>query len=135
MVVHGVIFCRRSGYSRSRVRSGSPAHTTCRAPRSVSIACLSLERCLFLVNTGHQCGLVTPTQMVSSARIDSGSDKEHKGADPITVQSFFSIDVTRVRDSWGIFAGIFVCSLLGLWSWSVSLSGGAQSLSLFGTQM
>ena len=33
--------------------------------------------------------LVTRVQMVSSARIDSGSDKEHKGADPITVQSFF----------------------------------------------
>ena len=47
----------------------------------------------FLVNTGHQCvchpRLVTPIQMVSSARIDSGSDKEHKGADPITVQPFF----------------------------------------------
>ena len=66
MVVHGVIFCRRLGYSRSRVRSVSPAHTTRRAARLVSVVCLSLERCLFLVNTGHQC--------VSSAARDSNSD-------------------------------------------------------------
>ena len=67
MVVHGVIFCRRLGYSRSRVRSVSPAHTTRRAARLVSIVCLSLERCLFF-------GEYRAPVCVSSAARDSNSD-------------------------------------------------------------